>query len=208
MVFVFLPIPFLVAGAWLADLRSQRLAAAIAVVLVAADAAVFLAAPVHPPAFPSKDLPGRRAIVANDRFFRERFTVLERAFPPSDSAVVAGDWRWVEYYEPDYVLLRLGAADDPSGEGRPSGWPGDGRVSGTILLGPPAQAPVTPQGPGYGGRAVDLVLFDQAAQDLIDPAVPRTTVALPTSGEVQVVELQPGTLLRYDPPPVVKVIVR
>ena len=189
MVLTFLPALMLPAAAAVGVmLAGRRLVAGIAL-LAALNAAVFLAAPEHPRWAGDVRVPARAAIAAGDAFYGERFAAIPASFPAETSAVVAGDWRHVEYYLPAYALLRLGASDDPEGAGKPRDWPGAGGVLTAADLGLDEASPMT------------LVLFDGTAEGLVADPGALPAVELPTTGELPFVAVPPGDAVRYEPLP-------
>jgi 4-amino-4-deoxy-L-arabinose transferase-like glycosyltransferase len=190
MVFTYLPALLLPAAAAVGALLAKRRLVAGIAVLAALNAAVFLAAPEHPRWAGDVRVPARAAIAAGDAFYGERFAAIPERFAADSSAVVAGDWRHVEYYLPAYALLRLGASDDPEGAGQPRDWPGAGGVLTAADLGLDE------------GSAMTLVLFDGTAEALVAEPGALPAVALPSDDELPYVEVPAGEAVRYEPPPV------
>ena len=185
MILVFLPIVFLLAGAALARLAAGRRFWLALACLAILDAGVFVLLPAQPPGLRDQHLPVSRTIRDNDRYYSLRFSYIRSRLAASSTAVIADSWRHVEYYLPGYELLRLGAANDAVGAGRPSGWPGDGvlTVSGLRLE----------SGPGR----LTLVLFDADESTLFDDLAGVETVSLPGAGTMMLYPWPAGTALLY-----------
>jgi hypothetical protein len=107
LVFVFLPALLLLSAVGLERLLTARphwLTAATAVV-VALNAGIFCLAPEYPAGPGTLRLLSRTTLVSSDRYYEDRFEAIEQGFAPKSTAILAANWRHVEYYLPDYVTL-------------------------------------------------------------------------------------------------------
>jgi hypothetical protein len=125
LVFVFLPAFLLWGAAGLVRLFAvgpgRRLAVAAAA-LLAVNVALFCLAPEHPLGSDRFRLLTRATLVNSDRYYRDRFEVIEASFAPESTAILAASSHHVEYYLPDYVLLPFSVGSKwEIDEGRPKG---------------------------------------------------------------------------------------
>jgi 4-amino-4-deoxy-L-arabinose transferase-like glycosyltransferase len=125
LVFVFLPVLLLVsaqAGVRLAQGRGRTALAAGTALLVVVNSVMFAALPEYP-------LGGERFKVLswdtlrnNDAYYQERFDAIRGHFPAGSTVVIAGRWRHVEWYLPEYQWLPFSlGAESETGEGQSSG---------------------------------------------------------------------------------------
>ena len=185
MILIFLPIVFLLAGAAAIRVTAGRRLWLLLACLGLLNASVFLFLPTQPLGLHAQHLPVRQTIRQNDRYYSLRFAGIAARLPAPSSAIIADNWRHVEYYLPGYKLLRLGAEADPAGAGRPSGWPGNGVLTASDL--------------GLdtvSGRPV-LVLFDGDDSALFDDLDGVETVSWPGAGGIKLYRWPPRTVLLY-----------
>jgi hypothetical protein len=107
LVFVFLPALLLAGAVGLTRLLSTQprsLMAAVGV-LVSLNAGMFCLAPEYPAGPGTQRLLTRATLASSDRYYEDRFEAIEQDFAPKSTAILAANWRHVEYYLPDYVSL-------------------------------------------------------------------------------------------------------
>ena len=103
LVFVFLPALLLASAAAVRPLTgSWRVAAGAAVAL---NAVVFLFAPTFPLGGDRPKLLTRQTLRQHDDLYRRRFEAIGTRFPPANTAVLSSQWRFPQYYLPQYRLL-------------------------------------------------------------------------------------------------------
>lgn len=185
MILIFLPIAFLLAGAAAARLATGRRFWLALACLGVLNAGVFILLPAQPPGLRGQHLPVSQTIRDNDRYYSLRFADIRSRFTAQSTAVVADNWRHVEYYLPGYELLRLGAENDAVGAGRPRGWPGDGLLTTSGL------------GLDTGSGPPTLVLFDGDDSALFDGLAGVDTVSWPGAGSMRLYRWPPRTALLY-----------
>jgi hypothetical protein len=185
MILIFLPVVCLLAAAVAVRITAGRRLWLMIVCLGLLNASVFFFLPAQLPGLGAQHLPVSETIRQNDSYYSLRFAYAAAHVPARDSAIIAANWRHVEYYLPDYELLRLGAEADPAGAGRPSGWPGDGvlTLSGLGLAG--------------GTPPYTLILFDGDESALFDSLDGVETVSWPGAGSMKFYNWPPGTALDY-----------
>jgi hypothetical protein len=122
LVFVFLPALLLFSAAGLTRLLLARhrwlIAAAVALMVV--NIGIFCLAPEYPVGGDRLRLLTRATLVKSDRYYGDRFEAIASNFAPESTAILAGNWRHVEYYLPGYPSLHfdIGAKWEQN-EGRP-----------------------------------------------------------------------------------------
>jgi hypothetical protein len=112
LVFVFLPALLIVSAVGLVRLLGAQpywLTAALAAVLVV-NVVVFLLAPEYPLGSDTPRLLTRATLANSDRYYQDRFEVIEEYFTPESAAILAANWHHVEYYLPEYTRLSFSAA--------------------------------------------------------------------------------------------------
>lgn len=125
LVFVFLPALLLIGGEALVRLVERRRRDVFAIgltLLIALNAALFVALPEHP-------LGGERFKVLswdtlrnNDAYYQDRFHLIRENFPHESTAIVAVNWRHVTWYLSEYVVLPFGLGSKwEIDEGTPKG---------------------------------------------------------------------------------------
>ncbi|MBN1178447.1 MAG: glycosyltransferase family 39 protein [Anaerolineae bacterium] len=110
LVFIFLPALLLLSArglVYLTEGKRDAIWMAALTVLVLLNASVFLFGPEYP-------LPGgvirlltQDTLRHNDTYFSERVLAVREGFSPSHTVIVAANWRHVEWYLPDYALIRF-----------------------------------------------------------------------------------------------------
>jgi hypothetical protein len=138
LVFVFLPALLLISAAGLTRLllAQRRWLIATTVVLMVVNACIFCLAPEYPLGGDRLRLLTRATLVNSDRYYEERFEAIESSFPPESTAVLASNWRHVEYYLSNYPSLHFDVgAKWELDEGRPAVNPEAGLVSPAELFG-------------------------------------------------------------------------
>jgi 4-amino-4-deoxy-L-arabinose transferase-like glycosyltransferase len=188
LVFIYLPALILVA-AWMLVTRLGERPLTLGLVTLAAaivSAVTFVALPEYPLGPGTQRLLTRGTIANSDRYFIERLAAVQAQAAPDEAALVGTNWAHLEYYLPQYALLRVDA--DDSGALRPRGWAGNAASLTTDL-----QRLVTRR------EEVTVIFIDPEAFSLAwdDAAIRR--IALPTSGElwlqvVPVGHLSPSSL--------------
>lgn len=188
LVFFFLPV-LLLAGAvgLVRQVRGRWLWAATGL-LILLNVALFGLAPERPLGPEGPRLLTRDTLVNSDRYYLDRLTVIRESFPPSHTAVVAMNWHHLEYYLPEYVLLRLdpGPPNSPPVL-TPRRWPGEGTLSAADLELTPDEE-----------RRIALVLFDERIPSLFSVRGPTEATPLSAGGRLQVLWLRAEEWLRYD----------
>lgn len=141
LVFVFLPALLLLSAVGLSRLLGgngeKRWMASLATVgLVICNSAVFCLASEHPVGVERFRLLTRDTLANSDHYYLDRFTAIEESFAPEHTAILAANWRYTEYYLPDYPSLHFDVVSKwEQGEGEPVGL-GRAQVSPTVSLGP------------------------------------------------------------------------
>jgi hypothetical protein len=123
-VFVFLPALLVISAAGLVRLlvRWPRWLIVTVVVLAMANMLIFCLAPEYPLGGDRFRLLTRDTLLSSDRYYQDRFRVIEEHFPPASTAVLAAGWHRVEYYLPEYTILPFGVVSKwEQDEGSPRG---------------------------------------------------------------------------------------
>ena len=110
LVFVFLPALLLISAVGMERLllaRSRWLAAATAL-LMALNVALFCLTPEYPLGPGPLRLLTRATLLNSDRYYQDRFSVIEGNFAAESTAILAANWHHVEYYLPEYTILPFG----------------------------------------------------------------------------------------------------
>ncbi len=189
LVFVFLPILLLWAAAGLDRWPSVR--GPLLVALVVVNGAVFLFAPEYPGGTDGPRLLTLATLRHHDADFGDRLAVLHDYLPDS-TAVMAEPWHHLEYYAPDYPLLRLDEAPpNVPAALTPRQWPGDGRLGMTELGLHP-----TSMGQWF------LILFDEGTMAGYPPrgetAEALVRLELPHGGVMGILSLEAEAQICYD----------
>jgi 4-amino-4-deoxy-L-arabinose transferase-like glycosyltransferase len=108
LVFVFLPALLLVSA--LATVRllggqGQRALAAGIAALALINAALFIALPEYPLGGEQIKVLSWNTLRNNDAYYQERFDAIREHFPAESTAILAANWRHVQWYLPEYVRL-------------------------------------------------------------------------------------------------------
>lgn len=188
LVFVFLPVLVLLGALGLVRLVRGRWLWAAAALLALVNVSLFCLAPEHPLGPQGPRFLTRATLYNSDRYYLDRLATVREHFPPNEAAIVAANWRHLEYYLSAYPLLRLdqGPPNRPFAL-TPRRWPGHGRLALSDLG----------LEPGDRGT-VALVIFDEVIGGLYSIQGPTTSLPLPGGGEMEVIWLMPGQALRYD----------
>ncbi len=126
LVFVFLPILLLWAAAGVERWPRLRLWLLAGMALI--NGLLFLFAPEYPMGQEGPRLLTRATLRHHDTDFGDRLAALHDYLPDS-TAVMAEPWHHLEYYAPDYHLLRLDEAPpNVPAALTPRRWPGEGRL--------------------------------------------------------------------------------
>ncbi len=189
LVFVFLPILLLWAAAGLEHWPSLRLPLLVGLVLL--NAAIFLFAPEYPMGKEGPRLLTLATLRHHDADFGERLALLHDYLPES-TAVMAEPWHHLEYYAPEYSLLRLDEAPPNMPAAlTPRHWPGEGRLGVTELGLRP-----TSMGQWF------LLVFDEGTRKGYPPRGETMAaihpVELAHGGWMGVLSLETETMLCYD----------
>jgi len=131
LVFVFLP-ALLLATAWMLSrihFKNSLARSAIAASLVLGNSLVFLFAPSFPFGSDGIKILTVDTIRSHDAEVQERVEAVQAQFEPADSILIASDWRWLQYYLPEYSFQPYQVT--PRGE-EGAGLP---EISGSIRLG-------------------------------------------------------------------------
>lgn len=188
LVFVFLPVLLLIGAEGLVRLMEGRRARAFATglgLLIAVNAALFIALPEHP-------LGGERFKVLswdtlrnNDAYYQERFDLIRERFPHQSTAIIAVNWRHVTWYLPDYVCLPFSLTSKwEVNEGQP--------ISGGVAAGA-----FTADDLGLSGE-VSVVLFDPDLDAFARIAMEPSAHYLEDNETVIYLHLQPGETLHLE----------
>jgi len=114
LVFVFLPVLLLVSAQALVRLMENRehtVLAGILVLLVVVNVALFIGLPEYPLGENRFKVLSWDTLRNNDAYYRERFDAIRERFPPESTAIIASRWRHVQWYLPEYRLLRFKVVD-------------------------------------------------------------------------------------------------
>jgi hypothetical protein len=122
LVFVFLPALLLFSAAGLTRLLLARyrwlIAAAVALMVV--NTGIFCLAPEYPVGGDRLRLLTRATLVKSDRYYEDRLEAIASTFTPESTAILADNWRHVEYYLSGYSSLHFGiGAKWEKNEGKP-----------------------------------------------------------------------------------------
>jgi hypothetical protein len=188
LIFIFLPVLLLVGAVALERLARGRWLWAAVALLVVLNVGLFTLAPERPLGPEGPRLLTRAALANSDRYYLDRFTAIRDTFPSAHTAIVAVNWHHLEYYLPEYTLLRLdpGPPNSPPSL-TPRRWPGEGVLSAADLG-------LTPDGEGR----VALVLFDDKIPSLFSVRGQVEAIPLSAGGRLQVLWLGVEERLRYD----------
>lgn len=172
LVFVYLP-ALILGAAWIVvrSLGEHPRALAAATLAALAGVAVFVAVPEYPLGSGTQRFLTRHAIANWDHYFAERLDAVRVHVTADGAAIVGTNWAHLEYYLPEYALLRVDRDDD--GTLHPRDWPGPTKPAAED-----AQPAVT------GRDEVTLVFVDPETFPLIATDAPIRSVELPTSGEL------------------------
>lgn len=110
LVFVFLPALLLGGAAGLVRLfasGSSRRLAVVAAALLAVNVALFCMAPEYPLGGDRLRLLTRAALINSDRYYQDRFQIIEENCIPNSTVILANDWHHTEYYLPEYSTLHF-----------------------------------------------------------------------------------------------------
>ncbi len=179
LVFVFLP-AFLIASAacidiWLGEQRNLVVySMATAMVL---SAIFFLAAPEYPLGPSHTRILTRATLVDTDQYYASRFAAIQSNFNPASTVILAVNWHHLNYYLPQYRLLRFSAGQDGQIDEMTRQ-----TITGDTFSGTAGQLGVQP---GSDGK-IDVVIFDPVL-DTFDR----------TPGLVQQIALPGGGFLEY-----------
>ncbi len=124
LIFVFLPALLLISAVGLTRLLTTQLRWLIAAtaVLVALNAGIFCLVPEYPLGPGTQRLLTRATLVNSDRYYQDRFRVIEKNFAPESTAILADNWHHVEYYLPEYMRLPFNVGSKwEEGGGNPRG---------------------------------------------------------------------------------------
>lgn len=141
LVFVFLPALLLLSAVGLLHLlentREKRWVASLATVsVVICNCAVFCLTSEYPLGVERFRLLTRDTLANSDRYYLDRFTAIEESFTPENTAILAANWRYTEYYLPHYTSLHFDVISKwEQGEGEPVSREKT-QVSPTELFGP------------------------------------------------------------------------
>jgi hypothetical protein len=110
MIFTFFPALMVVSAAALASLpanRGSRLHGGTLLLLVAISASIFLFLPQYPLGGNSFKILSWDTLRNNDAYYQGRFDAVRARFSPDRTAIIASSWRHVQWYLPEYELLRF-----------------------------------------------------------------------------------------------------
>jgi hypothetical protein len=113
MLFTFLPALLVVSAAALVRLSefwSPALRTLTLVMLVLLNGSCFLFLPQHPLGEGSFKVLSRDTLHANDAYYQRRFAAIREHLPVEDTLILATNWRYVEWYLPEYELLHFDMA--------------------------------------------------------------------------------------------------
>ncbi|MBC7250166.1 MAG: hypothetical protein H5T62_07765, partial [Anaerolineae bacterium] len=108
LVFVFLPALLLVSALATVRLLAGRGRLALGVgtaALILINTVLFIALPEYPLGGEQIKVLSWDTLRNNDAYYQERFDVIREHFPAESTAILAANWRHVEWYLPEYRLL-------------------------------------------------------------------------------------------------------
>jgi len=108
LVFVFLPALLLVSALATVRLLEGRGRMALAVGMAAmalVNVVLFIALPEYPLGGEGVKVLSWETLRHNDAYYQERFDAIREHFPAESTAILAANWRHVQWYLPDYVLI-------------------------------------------------------------------------------------------------------
>jgi len=188
LIFVYFPALLLISGAAIQALFNTypRLLMAATVGLIGVNLFMFLALPEYPLGDQGPRFLNRNALGNSDAYYGEKIRLIQSELAPETTALVAVNWRHVEYYLPAYPLIRL-----------------DSDVRAGKLIAPLTLHPgaATTQNELEGEVALrpewtQLVIFDPVLQGMIQLADPSQFTRLGPEG-LAIFHLRPGDRLIY-----------
>ena len=162
LVFVFLPALILMSAAGLYRLladRPQLLAISTAIIGLVG-AGIFIIAPTYPLGESGPKLLTYSTLREQDTLLANQIATVRANFSAEDTLLVAGSWRFVEYYLPEYTFARfnIGARWEVS----------EGQATGADHEGVPMSAATLGLEPANGWN---IVLIDDALREFTDASV-------------------------------------
>jgi hypothetical protein len=189
LTFVYLPALLLISAVGLSRLLAAQprgLMAATAV-LAALGAGVFLLAPEYPLGHGTQRLLTRTTLVNSDRYYGDRFRAIEDNLAVGSTAILAANWRHVEYYLPRYAVLPFGVVGKwEKGEGEPRGNPQE-------VVATPTELGLHTDGQGQ----VAIVIFDPYLMAFSDSPTAARELELEHGGGLGYLVLARGQAFRY-----------
>jgi hypothetical protein len=146
LIFVFLPVLLLLSAQAVAVMTvgHSRWRTLLPALMASSNAALFLLAPEYPAGPRASRLLTRATLANSDAYYEDRFALIRDHFQPP-TVVLAANWHHVEYYLPEYTVLRLDAVT--------------GSQAGSLAC---SEHVLDPR----DGSPVHVILFDTGLQDL------------------------------------------
>ena len=109
LIFTYLPALFLILAVFVVNVLKEHKRKLLSVVLVICvlNASVFLFIPEFPIASGNQRLLTRDTLRNSDDYFQRRFDVIRNNFSPDSTSIFAANWHHVEYYLPEYDVIRF-----------------------------------------------------------------------------------------------------
>lgn len=194
LVFVFLPILLLVSARALVRLAENRkytvLLAGVSLLLVMVNAALFIALPEYPLGRERFKVLSWDTLRRNDAYYQERFDGIRERFSPESTAIIASRWRHVQWYLPEYSLLRFEIPDKQEAETGSAA-----NVGPETRLVSPADLGLQPD----PAREAVMVIFDPELRAFNRSEARTTRLALGGGGALDILTLSAREQLFYGP---------
>ncbi len=113
LVFIFLPALVLISAICLFRLWPERpsLPTVIVAIILLVQIGMFTLLPEHPLGPNTQRVLTRDTLVNSDQYYEARMQAISENFDPNTTALLAANWHHVEYYLPNYPLLRFRATN-------------------------------------------------------------------------------------------------
>jgi len=148
LIFVFLPVLLLLSAVALSRLVTGQKLYWAAIGITVLNGFLFVLAPEYPLGEEKVRLLNRSSMIRQDTHYEELVRLVRGNFSPKDTVLMGADWRHVEYYLPEYQVIRLPM---PNLEGLDSNGGGGSATAESL------EAALL----AVQGRVANVVLFDR-----------------------------------------------
>ncbi len=190
LVFVFLPALLLITAWGYVSLGISRAAVRLTIAggLVLANSLLFILAPSYPLGTDQVKLLTADTIKEHDQTYLERIMIVENHFDPQHTILIAAEWRFLQYYLPQYSYLpyELNARGEASA----------GQPTTTESQAISCPAAINTQS---GQIACQVVIFDGALTPWILASARIKTLEMPSGSEMLFLDLFSGDELHLGP---------